>query len=70
MTTSDAVQFTGQIAALQGAPGETIQTILSQFAEMFETRRISRRRRCRGFAMWRGGSVQTSCWSAILRPRR
>jgi hypothetical protein len=28
MTTSDAVQFTGQIAALQGAPGETIQTIL------------------------------------------
>ncbi|MGD0764599.1 MAG: DUF2478 domain-containing protein [Roseiarcus sp.] len=33
MTTSDAVQFTGQIAALQGAPGETIQTILSQFAE-------------------------------------
>ncbi len=33
MTTSDAVQFTGQIAALQGAPGETIQAILSQFAE-------------------------------------
>lgn len=33
MTTTDAVRFTGQIAALQGAPGETIQTILSQFAE-------------------------------------
>ena len=33
MIATEAVQFTGQIAALQGAPGETIQTILSQFAE-------------------------------------
>jgi hypothetical protein len=33
MATTDAVQFTGQIAALQGAPGGAIQTILSQFAE-------------------------------------
>ena len=34
MTTTDTVQFTGQIAALQGAPGETIQAILPQFAEV------------------------------------
>ena len=33
MTATDAVRFAGQIAALQGAPGETLQTILSQFAE-------------------------------------
>ena len=33
MTATHAFQLTGRIAALQGAPTETIQAILSRFAE-------------------------------------